>query len=154
VNKFPFGAEKKTYPFWDTVTKTAVPADFEAVEKLDGLTVYRYHMVIDSVDAEIVSGVDGTYSLDKTMWVEPKTGSIVNQAQHDVRLLPDGSTALDMDIAFTDGEVAQGVADGKDGSGQLSLITQTAPLVGLIGGIVFLLAGLVMLGRRRNREEA
>ncbi len=156
VNKFPFGTQKKTYPMWDSTLKQSTPAEFQDVETLQGLEVYKFHVMVDPVKAQIADGVDGIYSLDKSIWVEPRTGSIVNQTQHDVRKLPDGSTALDLDVAFTPDQVTSGVKDGKAGVSQLKLITQTVPLVGLVGGLLLLGAGILMFlrGGRKPRPTA
>ena len=64
----------------DTVTAT-----FEGTDTIDGLDVYEFNYSVVDEPAEIAKGVEGTYSMDKTMWIEPKTGQIIDQEQHDVR---------------------------------------------------------------------
>ena len=46
-----------------------------------------------------------------------------------------GQTVLDLDFGFTPETVAANVADAKDNGARLRLLTQTVPLVGIIGGV-------------------
>ena len=156
VNKWPFDAEKKTYPYWDGVLGQAVDAEYDGTETVDGLETYRYHVLIEDQAAEVVTDVDGVYSQDKYIWIDPVTGAIINQTQHEVRALPDGSTLLDMQLDFTDDQVSGNAADANDNGSQLSLLTKTIPLIGIIGGVLALLIGafLVFAGRNRTAETA
>jgi Porin PorA len=153
VNKFPFGTEKKDYMFWDPTLGAAVPVTYEGTVDMDGLEVYEFHMVIDGATIEIAEGVEGTYDFEKTMMIEPTTGAIVDQSQHDVRTLEDGTNALDMQIQFTDDIVAQGVSDAKENLSGIKLVTQTVPLVGVIGGPLLIIAGVFLLVRSRRKPE-
>ncbi len=155
VNKFPFDAEKKTYDVWDGVVREAVPAEFEGTKDLDGLETYGYRYVVDEAEAEITSGVDGTYSMDKTIWVDPITGAIVDQEQHDVRAAGE-TTLLDVNLSFTDDEVADNVADAKDNGGRIKLVTETVPLIGFVAGPILIVVGLalLLLGRRDANAPA
>lgn len=154
VNKFPFDTERKTYPFWDGVLGTTVPAEFQGTKDVDGLETYEFRYVVDQAPAEIADGVDGSYSMEKTMWVEPRTGQIIDQQQHDVRAV-DGKTLLDVDLSFTDDQVATNVADAQDNIDSLNLLTRTVPIVGFIAGILCVLAGVALLlsGRRRRPSD-
>jgi hypothetical protein len=154
VNKWPFDAEKKTYPYWDGLLGEAVDATYDGTETLDGLETYRYHVLVEDAPAEVVTDIDGIYSQDKFIWIDPVTGSIINQTQHEVRTLEDGSPLLDLNLAFTDEQVSSNVADAQDNGDQLALLTKTVPLVGLIGGVIAMLVGgfLVFAGRRRETE--
>lgn len=150
VNKWPFNSEKKNYDYWDGLVGAAVTAEYDSTEKLDGLETYKYHISLDEVPAEIIDGVQGTYSQDKYIWVEPRTGAIVNQTQDETRTLEDGSVVLDLQLAFTEDQVASGVSDAKDNKASIDLVTGTLPLIGFIGGIIALLAGafLAFAGRK------
>ena len=154
VNKWPFDAEKKTYSYWDGLLGEAVDATYDGTETLEGLTTYRYHVLLEDMPAEVVTDVDGIYSQDKFIWIDPVTGAIINQTQHEVRTLEDGSMLLDLNLAFTDDQVSANVADAKDNGSQLGLLTKTVPLVGLIGGVLAMLVGgfLVFAGRRRETD--
>jgi hypothetical protein len=151
VNKFPFDTQKKTYAFWDDVLQQTVPAQFQGTRDIDGLQTYEFRYVVDQQPAEIADGVKGRYSMEKTMWIDPRTGQIIDQEQHDVRSAG-GTTLLDVDLSFTDGEVARDVSDAKDNIKSLDLLTKTLPVVGLVGGALCVIAGLALLltGRRRR----
>jgi hypothetical protein len=152
VNKWPFDAEKKTYPYWDSMLGEAVDAEYDGTETIEGLETYRYHVLVEERTAEVVTDVDGVYSQDKYIWIDPTTGSIVNQTQHEVRELEDGSPLLDMELAFTDEQVEANVSDAEDNAQSLGLLTTTLPLVGVIGGVIALVAGAFLFLRgRRNR---
>ncbi len=148
-NKFPFDTEKKTYPYWDSVVGAAVPAEFDRTEKVEGLDTYVFTVTSTDAPIEIAEGVPGTYDGVKQIFVEPRTGAIVNQTDDQQRYLADGSTALDLQLEFTDEQVKKSVADTKDRMGTLSLISTTVPLIGFVGGSLALLAGLfLVLGAR------
>ncbi|MBC2934438.1 DUF3068 domain-containing protein [Nocardioides sp. zg-1228] len=150
VNKWPFDAQKKDYTYWDGMLGEAVDATYDGTETIEGLETYKYHVLIEDQPAEVVDGIEGVYSQDKYLWIDPTTGSIINQTQHEVRELEDGSTLLDMQLAFTDEQVEKNVAEAKDNGQLLGLLTTTLPLVGFIGGAIALLAGgfLMLRGRR------
>ncbi|MBD3925922.1 DUF3068 domain-containing protein [Nocardioides cavernae] len=154
VNKWPFDAEKKDYTYWDGMLGEAVDATYDGTETLEGLETYKYHVLVEEESAEVVEGIDGVYSQDKFIWIDPTTGSIVNQTQHEVRELEDGSPLLDMQLAFTDEQVEANVADAKDNGRSLDLLTKTLPLIGFIGGAIALLAGLFLFLRGRRDTTA
>ena len=153
VNKWPFNAEKKDYQYWDGLLGAPVTAAYDSTETLDGLQLYKYHVLLEETPAEVVEGVQGTYSQDKFIWIEPRTGAIVNQSYHEVRSLEDGSTVLDLTIGFTEDQVAENIKSSSDNKSQLDLITGTVPLVGFIGGLIALLVGgfLVFAGRKDEK---
>jgi hypothetical protein len=156
VNKWPFDAEKKTYPYWDGLLGEPVDATYDGTETIDGLETYRYHVLVEDAATEILSGVEGVYSQDKYIWIDPVTGSIINQTQDELRELEDGSTILDLQLAFTDDQVSANAADADENGGMLGLLTRTVPLIGIIGGILALLAGgfLLWAGARREKTTA
>jgi hypothetical protein len=152
INKFPFDVQKKTYPFWDGTLDQTVPATFKAIETVDGLDTYRFDVAVPPTAAEVVSGIQGEYSTDKSIWVEPRTGSIVKQTQHEVRTLNNGDPLLDLDIAYTGPTVKAAVDEAKSNAKSLRLLTQVVPIVGFVVGFPLLLAGLglIVSGRRRS----
>lgn len=154
INKWPFGAEKKDYQYWDGMLGEPVTATYDSTEKIDGLETYKYHVLLEDMPAEVVGGVQGIYSQDKYIWIEPSTGAIVKQTQHEVRTLEDGSPVLDLNLAFTDDQVATNVKDSKANKAQLDLVTGTLPLVGFVGGALALLAGafLALAGRKEAKH--
>lgn len=156
VNKWPFDAEKKTYPYWDGLLGAPVDATYDGTETIEGLETYRYRVLVEDQAAEVVSGIDGVYSQDKYIWIDPVTGSIINQTQDEIRTLEDGSPLLDLQLAFTEDQVSANAADAKDNGSTLGLLTRTVPLVGIISGVLVLLLGgfLVLAGTRREKQTA
>jgi hypothetical protein len=146
-NKWPFDVEKKAYPYWDGTAGGAYPAEYEATEEIDGVEVYRFHQIITDVPIEVTDGVQGTYSTDKTIWIEPVTGSIVNQSYHQVRETDDGDNFITLDLAFTPEQVQTSTDDAKASRDKINLVRDTVPLVGLIIGIPALVIGLILTAR-------
>lgn len=156
VNKFPFDTEKKDYDMWDGMINAPVPATYEGSSEIDGLEVYEFHLEVTDAPAEVVTGVQGFYSMDKTMWIEPRTGKIIDQVQHEVRTQESGDPVIDMEVSFTDEQVAENVADAEDNLSLLNLITRTLPLIGWIGGVILLVGGvfLALRGKEQQRRKA
>jgi hypothetical protein len=154
VNKFPFDAEQRTYPFWDGSANKVVEATFEGQETLDGLVTNKYRTVVKGAAAEIAAGVKGTYDDDKVMWVEPASGSIMKQTEHRI-LKQDGKAVVDLNMKFTDEQVAANVKDGKANSSKLKLLTSTVPMLAGLLGLVSLAMGLFLASSiaRARRED-
>jgi hypothetical protein len=154
VNKWPFHAEKKTYDVWDDVTKTSPPAQYAGETTIDGLKVYQYHQVISNAPIDLGNDIQGIYDLDETYSIDPVTGKIIDQEVHDVRTLKDGGdTALDLTAEYTTDTIQSNVDEAKDGAKQLTLITETLPIVGLVVGLVCVALGVFLLLRNRRRSE-
>ncbi|MEO6512188.1 MAG: DUF3068 domain-containing protein [Nocardioides sp.] len=156
-NKWPFDVEKKTYPYWDDTANQVVDAEYEGTETVDGIEAYKFHAVISDTPIEVTDGVQGTYSKDTTIWIEPVTGSFVNLSYHMEQKTDDGANFITLDLAYTDDEVADSVSDAKSSRDKLNLIRDTVPLIGLIAGIPLLLIGLFLTARGnsgRTKEVA
>jgi hypothetical protein len=147
VNKFPFDTETKTYPYWDGTVGAAVDAVYDSTVTIDGVKTYKFVVTIDGADIDVAEGVPGTYDDVKEMFVEPRTGAIINQTEDLQYFLADGTPALDLQIAFTDDQVDQFVSDADDNIGKLNLMTRIVPLVGFIGGGLLLILGLLLAVR-------
>lgn len=153
VNKWPFEAEKKTYPYWDGTLNETVDAKFIDTVDFDGLETYQYQVKVDEAPAEVTDGIKGTYTTEKNIYVEPLTGSIVNQTENRVMKTEDGDNVVTLDIEFTDAQKKTSVEESKTNVSSLNLIRSIVPLVGFIVGIPLLLLGL-FLTRRKPREKA
>jgi len=155
VNKWPFGAEQTDYEVWDGLLGEPVTATFEGEEELEGLDTYVYNVALTDEPAVVTGDIEGLYSQDKTYWIEPHTGSIIKQTQVEQRTLEDGTVLLELDIAFTDDQVATNVSDSEESVSSLTLITSTVPSLGLWIGIplVVLGLGLLVVGRRSSGKR-
>lgn len=155
MNKWPFDAEKKTYPLWDGTAGTAVDAVYDREDSLEGIDVYVYTVTIEDAPIEIAEGVDGTYDNRVEIWVEPKTGAIQQQTQDQQRYLADGTPVLDLKIGFTEEQIDQFAEDARTNMRLLSMITVWMPIVGFAGGALCVLAGLALLltARRSSADN-
>jgi hypothetical protein len=155
VNKFPFDVQKKTYPYWDGVLDSAVPAKYDGTERLQGLTTYKFDVDVPATPAEVLSGVQGLYTQHKSLWVEPRTGSIVKQTQDESRTLPNGDPLLALNLEYQPDTVTKAVHDAGDKASRLRLLTGIIPIVGLVGGLLLLVLGLwLVLGARRRDADS
>ncbi len=150
VNKWPFEAEKKTYQYWDGFAGAAVDATYDRTETVDGLETYVYAINVADVPMEVTDGVQGTYAVEREIWVDPTTGAIVNQFEHQERLDGDGNPFLILDYGFTDEQIAGNAKDSKSNASSLNLVTGTVPLIGWIVGIPALLIGIALQLMRRR----
>jgi hypothetical protein len=173
--KFPFNTEKKDYPFFDVTTRTSPMMHFDGEDAVNGLQVYRFVQTIAptkiqqiDVPADLVGGEAGAvvsagryYQDVRTVWVEPYTGTIVKGQEKVHQFLrgpdgKDGEVLLDGTLTFTPDTVASQVNDAKTNMAKVRLVYDQGPrvLVGL--GVIFILAGLLLLlipSRRRARTH-
>ena len=156
VNKWPFDAEQKDYPYWDSLLGESVNATFEGVEEIDGLETYKYRELVEEQPAEVATDTQGVYSQDKSIWVDPVTGSIIRQQQEETRATEEGDVLFHLEAEFTDETVAANVQDAKDNGSTLNLLTSTVPMIGFIGGPLLILLGLflALAGRRKAAHAA
>jgi len=154
-NKWPFGAQKKTYPVWDGMVGGAVDAEYVGTQDVDGLETYVYKAVASADDVDVVADITGTYTSSTEYYIEPRTGAIINQVIHQERVADGVGKVLDLDLAFTDDQVQTNVDDARDNLSLLTLIETTVPVVGLAVGIPMLLIGfaLLVLGRKRSARD-
>jgi hypothetical protein len=169
VYKLPFNTQKQTYKWWDGTLGEPVDMKFVEEDEVDGLKAYRFESSVPrtlvgerEVPGSIVGEDDDTvmaetmYANDKTLWVEPETGAVIDRNEHTVTTLAvngeDRVTATDANLEYTDETVAANVDDLGEKGSQLGLARTTAPLVAGILGLVLLGLG-ALLGRRRSEAE-
>lgn len=152
VNKWPFGAEKKDYEYWDTTTSKAVPAVYDRTDTLLGIECYIYTIDISDAPIQIAEGIDGTYDNHIEIWVEPKTGAIQQQTQDMQQYLDDGTQVIDLKIGFTDEQQKAFADDAKANIMLLDVVTVWMPIVGFAGGALCLIAGALLLLSARRRS--
>ena len=169
--KFPFGAEKKTYQYFDTTLGEASDMVYKASEEIEGVNVYRYEQVIEPTKiAELeVPGslidrtetsvpVDRYYSNVRRVWVEPDTGVIVKGQEEQSSTLRDDTgadvlTVTDATLTFNDDTIAEQADTAKDGARILSLLKTIGPAVAGLLGLILLLVGLVLALRRDGGDS-
>lgn len=149
-NKWPFGAQKKSYPVWDGVVGSAVDATYEGTAEFDGLKTYRYRAEASADGVDVLEGVPGSYAQTTDYYIEPRTGAIIKQVVHQERSADGVGEILVLDLAFTDEQVQTNVDDARDNISQLRLLETIVPVVGYVVGGLALLGGVVLLVARRR----
>jgi len=168
IYKFPFDTEKKTYLVFNSSAGKAFPATFTGVEQVLGVETYKFEQVVPETKTETrnvpaalfgmgESGdvqLDRVYSGKNTYWIEPATGAPVRQEQqrNEVLKSQDGverSKAFVATAKMTDQTVRDLVDSAKEGKSQITLIRTTLPIVLLVVGLVLLVAGILIVRRKR-----
>jgi hypothetical protein len=155
INKFPFDVEKSDkYTIWDGVVGDAVPATYTGETEIKGLDVYTFTTDVTAEDVQILEGVSGKYVDQATWYVEPVTGAIVGKDEHQERYLDGTTMILNLDVKFTDKELTEKTDDAKSNVKLLKLATSTLPIVFYVAGALCLVAGILLILRRRRAAAA
>ena len=163
---FPFGTQKKTYQYFDSTLRAALPMTYQGQEKVAGLPTYRFQQTVPlqtlDVDQETLSGLLGflaptaksgtmNYEASRTLWVEPMTGAIVAYTDREHRqLVPAGGQPIDiLDATFKyDKATSDAIVDAaRTGRTQLLVFGRYLPIGLVVAGLVAMVAG-VMITRR------
>ncbi|WP_300676931.1 DUF3068 domain-containing protein [Nocardioides sp.] len=148
VVKFPFNTKKKDYPYWDSTLGATTTAVYKGERTIRGLTTYRFDVDIPATQAEIAAGTQGTYAATQTVWVDPKTGSFIDQTGTQKVTLPDGTNVLDVAVKYTDQTIADNVKTAKSNKRSLGLVGTLARYYAPFIGIAFVALGVWLLRRR------
>jgi hypothetical protein len=166
--KFPFQTEKKTYQFWDGSLGEAPDIEFQEVETIEGLEVYRFEQVIPAttvatinapasifgIDEEGDVSLDRVYSNTRTLWIEPETGVIIRGQEDQLTVAEyEGeqvATLTDVVIGYNPETISDNVDTYSSLSSQLKAIRIWVPIVGGVLGLLLLVAGLLLMRRRRE----
>ena len=148
INKFPFDVEKKSYCLWDGDVGNCVDLDYKGEETLFGLKTYEFSYTVKGVEIQIGEGIDGTYDNVVTVYVDPKTGSIVKSGQDQQQFLDDGTPVADVQLIQTDDSVKDAVDEAKTAGKSLTVLLTGVPIIGFVGGALCLLGGYLLLRRR------
>jgi Porin PorA len=163
--KFPFGAKKQTYNYFDTTLRRATLMEFQGEEKVAGIDVYRYVQRIDPTKiaeldvpgrlfsrAEPAVPSDRIYSNTRTVWVEPASGVIVKgqEEQYSTVRAQQGSGEMvvtDATLVFTDETVDEQADKASEVRTSIAVLTVVGPLASALLGVVLLVIGAVLLRR-------
>jgi hypothetical protein len=148
VAKFPFDTEKKTYPYWDGTLGKAVDAVYKGERTIDGLKTYQFDIAIPAQDAEIAEGTQGTYAATQTVWVDPKTGSFIDQTGTQTISLPDGTSVLDVEVKYTEDTIKENVKTAKSNKQSLWLVGDLARFYAPVIGVILVALAIFLLRRR------
>ncbi|WP_433227614.1 DUF3068 domain-containing protein [Actinomadura formosensis] len=169
---FPLAnVRKRDYPFFDMTTKQAAPMQFNAVEKVQGLTAYRFTQTIPltktaALDTKLpprMLGLPddaGNQKVDRyteaynTVWVDPRTGIPVKHRQNirsTVRT-PDGKGSMivaQADLITVDKDQKGLVELADDNALQIDLVRGYIPAGSILFGLILLfVGGFLGLARR------
>lgn len=155
LGKWPFNSEKQDYQYYEDLLEAPVTAAYEGEEEIDGLPTYRYQVSFKDEPAEVTDGVQGLYSLERTFWIEPYTGAVIDVETHGLRTLENGDLLAENDLAYTDETVARNVEDGKSNRLLLVLAQRWVPIIGYaVGGLLLVVGALLLLRRRPDDQES
>lgn len=161
VVKLPFGTEQRDYPWWDSTIQATRTAVFEGEDEVDGLGVYRFVQTVAPTPvaqldapgrlfgaAEALVPAERLYSVERTLWVEPRTGAVIHAREEIDTYLAVGETrgpsVLTGVLEYDDATVSHNVDTYGSAARTLGVI-QTGSIVALVLGIVLALAGAALL---------
>lgn len=170
VFKLPFNAGKHDYTWYNADLGTSVPLHYDRQTTVKGLRTYRYTEDVEPTkvgtidlpgalagsDEPTVTG-DIVYSAHLEMDVEPESGvAMTTVSSPDKWVEVDGTKVLTMirgTFSLTDETVTDNVDTYKPLATQLKLVRTWVPLAAVAAGILALLAGLLLMLRRRPTTE-
>ena len=168
---WPIGAGQQTYQVFDTVLRRAVPAGFTGTATIAGIPVNRYTEVVPGakvgtqklpgqlvgVKGQATVVLDEFYQTTATYWVDPVTGTILDEEHNEKLTLRSGGQQrlilLKGDFQVTPASVAAIAAADRPHRSAIVSITTTVPLLLGIAGAVILAAGVLLSVSRRRRPS-
>lgn len=176
--KFPFGAGKGSYPYWDNTLQKTMTMKYAGTDKIRGLSVNRYHGVVpqttytkQAIPGFVFGGAkdspgvtaDRAYANDRTIWVEPQTGAFIKVEEKEVVTLTDPASGksvkgIDTDQVMNDATIKSNVDEYKGKASQLKLLKLMPYVLGILG-LILLVVGIALLlvagrGDRADDTEA
>ncbi|HEX6467798.1 MAG TPA: DUF3068 domain-containing protein [Streptosporangiaceae bacterium] len=171
--------EKKSYLYFDVATKRALPMNFDGIDRVQGLRTYRFVQHVPDTKIVEVHGVPGTvlglgknsgavdtdryYQETKTVWVDPRTGAVVNQEENVRSTLrtKDGVERLTVaafDLKMVPDDQKRLVKLSDDNARTVTLVKTIIPVATLLFGAVLLVVGIFVSlaggrGGRGTRAE-
>ncbi|MCC5579829.1 DUF3068 domain-containing protein [Microtetraspora sp. AC03309] len=161
--RWPLGAGKQDYEYYDVEARRALPITFDGTETLNGTLTYRYKQRTLPVKIEDVAtplpgrllGLPARAAVpvtrwsrtERTIWVEPVSGVPV-KAEENLRhtfRTADGTerlVALQADLRTPREELADNLAEAEEFSSWTTWIRTVLPITGIVLGIVLVGAGL------------
>lgn len=165
--QWPFYAKKTSYPYFDEVLRKTYPMAYQRTDTLFGVDVYRFVQRIEPTrlgpqevpgfmvgqPAAQTVAAERWYSVERTFWVEPRSGVVVKAGNHRVETLRVGGedklTLFDANVVLTDSDVKRFVREASDASGKIALLHTGAFWTGLLGGALLVVLGAVLAVARR-----
>jgi hypothetical protein len=157
--------EKKTYQYFDVATKQTLPMNYEGVDTVQGLRAYRFVQHVPDTRIAEVADVPGSvlglgknsgnvdadryYQETKTVWVDPRTGAVVNQEENIKSTLhtKDGVERLTVaafDLKMIPADQQKLVKLANDNATAITAVKMIVPIATLIVGAILLVAGILV----------
>jgi hypothetical protein len=154
--------QKKNYLYFDVATKRALPMNFDGVDSVQGLRTYRFVQHVPDTKIAEVADVPGSvlglgknsgnvdtdryYQETKTVWVDPRTGAVVNQEENIRSTLhtKDGVERLTVaafDLKMIPADQKKLVKLSNDNAKTITVVKTIVPVATLLLGAVLLVAG-------------
>ena len=172
---FPFAVERRSYDHFDPLAQRVEPIDFVEESPRNGLDTYQFHHRLSGLPLNLAAGElldalsDGReqphYAVDRTVWVEPRTGTIIDSVEEvHVYLAAGGQQARERADRPATGHTIYHATLRWDERTQGAQHDLAAPLVSRLRGlqvlatlskalgIVLLITAAVMIVRRRGVE--
>jgi hypothetical protein len=168
VAKFPFETEKKTYDFWEASLKQAFPIEYRGTSEFQGLEVYEFHQTLEptktgtmdvplsllGLEGDETVTADQMYGVDRTLFVEPNTGVIIQRIEKVSSTLDyQGEprvTLTDATVQYADKTIDKNVNEYGSQADLLKLVRTTVPQLALVLGLLGLVVGIGMSRRRAH----
>jgi Porin PorA len=153
--KWPIDAKKKTYQFFQPDVGKAFPAKYIGTAKVRGLDVYKYEAQTGDQPYKIQGLIPGTYNDTRTVWVEPRTGAIVNGVEHQIQSFQDRGkkvVALDTTLSFEKSAIDYQTNYANDKIDQLRFAEIWLPIILGVVGIAALVGAYFLLRRRGPKQ--
>jgi Porin PorA len=157
--------EKKTYQYFDVATKQTLPMNYDGEETVHGLRAYRFVQRVPATRIAEVADVPGSvlglgensgnvdtdryFQETKTVWVDPRTGAVVNQQENIRSTLhtKDGVERLTVaafNLRMIPADQQKLVKLANDNATVVTLVKTIVPLGTLILGAILLVAGILV----------
>ncbi|MFD6951163.1 hypothetical protein A6A08_13495 [Nocardiopsis sp. TSRI0078] len=169
--KFPFFTEERDHDFFETTVGEVVPMEFQGTEEVKGVETYKFVQEVDDSTVgertlpRSVAGLEGegdvtgdeVFSITRTYWIEPVTGSPLKISEDQNRVVVvDGEevlTLFDAELVSNDESVQNAVENAEQGRTMLPLLRTTLPVVFLVVGAGFVGVAVVLFltGRRHDQ---
>lgn len=174
--RWPVGAGRHGYPYYDAVARSSEPIDFVTETDRDGVRLYLYRQRTGptdlsaddpaaaptvSADALGLPGEGGirvrTFrTVERSLWVEPRTGIVVDGTEDVHEYLgrtPDEDllTTLRVELAVDDSSAGGRLRQARAELDRWRTVGVVAPAVTAGLGVVGLSAGVVVLRAARRR---
>jgi hypothetical protein len=155
--------KKTTYQYFDVATKQTLPMSFDGVDTVQGLRTYRYVQHVPDTRIAAVADVPGPilglgkksgnvdtdryYQETKTVWVDPRTGAVVNQEENIRSTLhtKDGVERLTVaafDLKLVPADQKKLVKLSSDNAKAITAVKLIVPIATLLLGAVLLIVGI------------